>query len=78
MMNYTFIPTCVDDGSVIVYVYVCMYACKLTKQLTTNSMEQCPWKANSFSASHEISRILWNLNVDYWIHDSLPPVPIQS
>jgi hypothetical protein len=35
-------------------------------------------KANQFSASKEISNILWNLKVHYRIHISLPPDPILS
>jgi hypothetical protein len=42
-------------------------------------MQQRPsWEANSFSASQEISHILWNPEVHYCIHNSLPPVPILS
>jgi hypothetical protein len=42
-------------------------------------MEQRPyWKANSFSASQEITRILWNPKVQYHIHKSPPPVSIPS
>jgi hypothetical protein len=42
-------------------------------------MEQRPsWEANSFSASQEIPRILWNPEVHYRIHNSLSPVPTLS
>jgi hypothetical protein len=40
-------------------------------------MEQRPsWEANSFCASQEIPRILWNPEIYSRIHKSPPPVPI--
>jgi hypothetical protein len=41
-------------------------------------MEHSPWEANSFSASQEIPRILWNPKVRYLIYKRSPPVPALS
>jgi hypothetical protein len=51
----------------------------LLTYLLTHSTEQNPsWKANRFSASQEIPRILWNPKVHYLIHKCRPPVPTQN
>ena len=42
-------------------------------------MEQSrSWKANRFSGSQEIDRILLNPNVHYHVYKGPPPVPILS
>jgi hypothetical protein len=42
-------------------------------------MEHSPsWEANRFSASQEVSRILWNPNVHHRNPNNPPPVPILS
>ena len=50
----------------------------ITNKLT-NYVEQNPfWEAKRFSASQEISHILWNPKVHYRLHKSPPPVHILS
>jgi hypothetical protein len=47
--------------------------------LLTNSTEQThSWKANSHSASQEIPQLLWNQNIHYRVHKSLPLVSILN
>jgi len=41
-------------------------------------MEESPSEANSHLASQEIPCLLWNPNVHYCVHKSLPLIPIPS
>ena len=48
----------------------------MSSALLNYAMEKSPsWEANRFSASQEISRILWNPNVHYRIYKCLPRAP---
>jgi len=49
----------------------------LTYLLTYSTDQSLYWEANRFSASQEISRILWNLKVYYCRLKCLPPVPLS-
>ena len=52
---------------------------KRAEAVSTNFMEQRPsWEPIRSSASQEIPRILWNLEVYYRVRKSPPPVPILS
>ena len=52
---------------------------RLLIHLLTYSMEQSPsWEASRFSARQDITRVLWNPKVHYFIRKCPPPVPILS
>jgi hypothetical protein len=47
--------------------------------MKANSVEQSPsWEANTSSVSQEITRILWNPEVNYGVRKSTSAVPILS
>ena len=50
--------------------------CLLTYLLGYSMEQSLSWEANRFSATLEISRILWNPNFHYLSHKCPPPVPI--
>jgi hypothetical protein len=58
----------------------CTYSAALkTISYLTNYMRQNPsWEADRFSASQEISRIVWNPEIQYRIYKSPQPVPILT
>jgi hypothetical protein len=58
--------------SISSHLYAATTAFVLWHRVPTNSMEQSPWEANSQSASHEISCLLWNPRAHYCTHKSPP------
>jgi hypothetical protein len=62
----------------LIYLFTYLLTYLLNYSLT-HSMEQSPsWEANRFSSSQETPFIWWNPKVPYFIHKSLPPIPILS
>ena len=56
---------------IILFIYLFIYCCY--------SMKQSPfWEANRFSASQEISCILWSPKVHYQVYKCLPPFSFVS
>jgi len=52
--------------------------CTTVTVLTYSIEQSSSWETNRFSASQEIPRILWNLQIHYRSHKGPPPVPILS
>jgi hypothetical protein len=61
-------------------LHICIIRVKDSGQSwVANSVEQGPsWESSRFSASPEISHVLWNPNVHYCLHKRPAPVRIMS
>ena len=62
----------------LTYLLIYLLTYLLTHSLTRFTEQSPSSEANRFSASQEISRILWNPKVHYCVHKYLPPAPILS
>jgi len=53
-----------------------MWVCPFQSGSLSFFIEQCPWEANSFSASQEDPQTFWDLRVLYSVYECLLLVPI--